>query len=156
MAATALDDSQRTLLKDIRRAALDILARREHSTLELKRKLDRRFGFSDLTGQVLEQLRSDKLLSDERFAESYIRYRSRAGFGPQRIAKELGERGVSDLLASALVGEYDSEWVAAAKRERTKKFGEVLPVNQEDRLKQMRFLHYRGFSYEIIDQVVED
>lgn len=156
MAATVLDDSQRTLLRDIRRAALDILARREHSTLELKRKLDKRFGFSDLTRQVLEQLRNDRLLSDERFAESYIRYRSRTGFGPQRIAKELGERGVSDLLASALVSEHDPDWVAAAKRERSKKFGDRPPVDQDDRLKQMRFLHYRGFSYEIIDQVVED
>lgn len=156
MAATVLDNTQRTLRKDIRRAALDILARREHSTLELKRKLDKRFGFSDLTRQVLEQLSDDRLLSDERFAESYIRYRSGAGFGPQRIARELGERGVSDLLASALVGEHDSDWVVAARRERSKKFGEGPPVDQDDRLKQMRFLHYRGFSYEIIDRVFED
>lgn len=149
-------DEERKLLRDMRRTALDALARREHSTLELRRKLDQKFGYSHFTSQVLDKLNQDKLLSDERFAESYVRYRSRVGFGPQRISKELSERGVSGLHISSALREYDNEWLGIARREYSKKFPAGLTATHAERMKQMRFLQYRGFSFDIIDQVVSD
>ena len=151
---STLNEEQRELFRAIRKTALDTLARREHSTLELKRKLDKKFGFTDLTHNVIEQLASEKLLSDERFAESYVNYRSGSGFGPQRIARELGERGVNDTLARTLVTQDMIDWLAIAQHERKKKFGETAPLEKREKIKQIKFLQYRGFPFDIIDQVV--
>lgn len=154
LAEQAQDDDQRKLLRDMRRAALDTLARREHSELELRRKLDKKFGYSPLSEQVLEKLKLDKLLSDERFAESYIRYRSHAGFGPQRITKELSERGVGEAIISRSMQQQDLDWFAIARREYAKKFGGAPCDDRAEQVKRMRFLQYRGFSFDIIDQAM--
>ena len=86
--------------------ALEALARREHSSVELRRKLDVRASGETATGrsqqhidQVIEALMLDGSLSDERFAAEYVRIRVAKGFGPLRIRMELIERGVPDRLA---------------------------------------------------------
>ena len=137
----------------MRKAAMDLLARREHSRLELKRKLDKRFGFNEYTGAVIERLAEEKLLSDERFAENYIHYRSSAGFGPKRIAMELGEKGVSSALCNSLLEQGIQDWLAIASRERQKKFGAAAPEKPGDKARQVRFLQYRGFSFDTIDKL---
>jgi regulatory protein len=53
---------------DVRRVAMDLLARREHSVLELTRKLQARGFEPQLVDAALQQLVADGLLSDARFA----------------------------------------------------------------------------------------
>ena len=59
---------------DLRRAALDLLARREHSSQEMITKLKRRFRKrlegDDIYHAVVDELVADGLLSDERYAAS--------------------------------------------------------------------------------------
>ena len=71
-----------TKIRDVRRAAMDILARREHCCAELKRKLQAKSFSGDTIDTVLRQLQDEGLLSDSRFAESYVRFRAMKGFGP--------------------------------------------------------------------------
>ena len=100
--------------REVRRFAMDLMARREHSRYELAQKLRKRCArravlegaeegpdTDSLIEEVLDKLCSDELLSDRRFVESYITYRQRAGFGPLKVAAELRERGISDQLANA-------------------------------------------------------
>ena len=62
---------------DVRRAAMDLLARREHSVEELRQKLARRFGRDQELDQViveqLDRLVDEGLLSDSRFAAAMLR-----------------------------------------------------------------------------------
>ena len=131
---------------DIRRKAMDLLARREHSRVELARKLHGRFSEFTVVEAVLDKLVADGLLSDERFAEDYVNYRRKAGFGPIRIASELRQRGVSDAILNRAVENDSTIWRQCAAQAKAKKYGEQLPESMEERAKQQRFLSYRGFS----------
>lgn len=132
----------------MRRAAIDLLARREHSRFELYQKLRKKGCASHLINQILDELRDKKWLSDERFIESYINHRAGQGYGPIRIRQELIERGAANYLIEEHLNESASKWIALAEQVRCKKFGPTLPTEISERVKQFRFLQYRGFSFE--------
>ncbi len=82
----------------MRKRALDLLARREHAVAELTRKLIEK-GFDEIfVHEALSALVDDGLLSDARYAESYVRSRMGKGFGPVRIREELRQRGVASAV----------------------------------------------------------
>ena len=141
-------------IKDIRRSAMDLLARREHSRLELARKLHRRYSEYDLIEAALDKLVKDSLLSDERFTEVYVSYRKRAGFGPVRIAGELRERGVSDSLTNRYLDGADAGWRDAALAARDKKFGPQPVTEVNEKVRQQKFLSYRGFRHNHFDHIL--
>lgn len=128
------------------RSAANMLARREHSVFELTRKLQQRDIPPDVIDKVIAALIADRLLSNERYAESYVRMRSDKGYGPIRIRMEMQERGVDEVLIEEYLDGAEVDWFELACEVRTRKFGEELPEAFEQRAKQMRFLQYRGFS----------
>ena len=91
-----MSDQQEITPTDVRLAAMDLLARREHSVIELKRKLQRRFGDECAIDDQVARLAEEGLQSDARFAESFLCQRSGSGYGPARLKAELRERGLSD------------------------------------------------------------
>ena len=132
----------------IRNSALNLLAQREHSKLELQNKLIAKgFSVAEIT-KVVQELSQEGLQSDERFVEGYIAMRSRRGFGPLRIKAELGERGIVPELIEQFVQEYN--WSDLIRVVRRKKFGQELPSNLQDQTKQMRYLYYKGFDVDLI------
>ena len=76
------------------------LARREHSRLELRRKLVAIAQEGDDVEAVLDELAAKGWLSDERFAEQSIRAKARR-FGPLKVAHLLRSRGLSDETIAA-------------------------------------------------------
>ena len=127
-------------------SALRLLARREHSELELRHKLSgRRFAETSIDA-VIANLLDEGLLSDRRFAEQYIRSRFERGYGPLRIQAELRERGVGDKLIECFLEELSGYWCDSAGQQRERRFGRQLPANYRERAKQMRFLQQRGFA----------
>ena len=68
----------------IEHGALRLLASREHTRLELQRKLARHHDEAQID-PVLDDLERRRLLSDARFAENYVSQRSRRGYGPLRL-----------------------------------------------------------------------
>ncbi|NNL57271.1 MAG: regulatory protein RecX [Pseudomonadales bacterium] len=142
--------------KAIRRSAMDLLARREHGTVELQRKLLKKFADYSLVDHELSRLVDEGLLSDARFVEAYIRYRAKAGFGPVKILVELRERGVRDELSKKNIYAGTFDWVACARQARDKKFGlerDYNHLDSQERARQMRFLAYRGFSSEQVAEL---
>ena len=136
-----------------RRTAMNLLARREHSTRELKRKLKVRGMEGVVVDEVLATLQQQQLLSDERFVEMLVHSRIGKGHGPLRIQVELREHGVSDELIATAVDVNDTQWRDSIKAVRQKRFGASLPCSINERAKQMRFLQYRGFTPEQIRAV---
>jgi regulatory protein len=139
---------QRTL----RERALGLLARREHSSAELGRKLAAHVGPEDDLEALLEDLRRRKLLSDERYAESRTHALSRK-FGAARIAHELRARGLDKGLAERASAAARSTEVERARAVWLRKF-HTAPATREERARQMRFLQSRGFSFDAIRAVV--
>ena len=78
----------------------------------------------------------------------------RSKFGSRRIVYELQQKGLDeDLIATALPHLQETELETAHTVWR-KKFGEM-PINAKERAKQIRFLMSRGFTSEIIRQVLQ-
>jgi len=123
---------------------MDLLARREHSRLELERKLLARSFSEPLVGAVLDELEDDGLLSAERFTQSFVESRYSRGQGPHRIEKELAERGIEST--DGYLDDERFDWAALARETRIKRFGKGVPDDFAEKARQMRFLEYRGFS----------
>lgn len=125
---------------------MDWLARRECSRCELEQKLARRFPDATAAiGPVLDQLELEGLLSDARFAESFVRSRANRGHGPRRIAADLRTRGISP----AALHEAPDDWLVRAREVRARRFGAELPADAAACARQMRFLAARGFPADI-------
>ena len=124
--------------------ALRFLSMREHSRLELGRKLSKNAEEGDDIEALLDLLEQNNWLSQERFSESLIHRRS-ARFGNSRIVAELQSHGVKgEALQELKAGLADSE-TARACEVWERKFGEVA-TDPKERNKQARFLMQRGFS----------
>ena len=130
---------------DVRLAAMDLLARREHSVIELKRKLKRRFGDECAVDDQLAMLAEEGLQSDARFAESFLCQRSGSGYGPVRLKAELRERGLSDEQIEQGLQELVIDWCEVASQVLEKKFGPEPPADVKEKARRLRFMQYRGF-----------
>ena len=134
----------------IRTTAMRLLARREHSRLELKNKLENR-GFEEIiVFRLLDSLENENLLSDKRFARSFIENRSLTGYGPNRIRFELVNRGVSRAIANDLIEEANIDWSQCSLDLIQKRFGIDKPNNFSDWAKRARYLKQRGFELDEI------
>ena len=129
---------------------MDLLARREHSEQELRQKLKSRDYDVEAIDEVLQQLQQDGLQSDERFAEAYVNTRFNAGVGPFKIRYELRQKGVSDLLGDEILEPFSDRWNQLMVQQRVRKFGESIPADYGERMKQARFLQNKGFSPESV------
>lgn len=138
-----------------REQAVALLARRDHSRLELTRKLDGRGFPPEMIAAVLAELERTGLLRAERFAGSFVRTRVAKGQGPRRIRGELAERGVAAAGAAAALAAEEVDWIAAARAARCKRFGPDLPRDFKERARQARFLQYRGFDAAQIQAALE-
>jgi regulatory protein len=133
-----------------------LLAAREHSRLELTRKLAQRQYDSALLEQVLDRLQQTGLQSDEPFTESFIESRMRKGQGPVRIRQELKERGVDAALIDLGLEIFDDEWRALLAQVHDAKFGSSRSCESRELAKRARFLEYRGFPGEMIRSFLLD
>ena len=134
----------------IRKKAMDLLTRREHSEQELRQKLKSREYEADAIDQALQGLKNDRLQSDERFTEAYVNHRFNAGVGPLKIRYELRQRGIADLLADEFLELLSDRWDQLMVQQRVRKYGESIPAGYAERMKQARFLQNKGFSPESV------
>jgi regulatory protein len=157
--------------------AIALLAQREHSEAELRRKLLRWARAAaeraaagaaadaepDADGaterararvdDLIAWLREHEYLSEARFVDSRVHARS-TRFGNLRIRQELAQHGVS-LSGEAAQALKDSELQRAIDVWQ-RKFGRgaAAPATPAERARQARFLAARGFSGEVVAQVL--
>jgi regulatory protein len=128
--------------------AMRLLARREHSRDELRRKLVRIATESDDVEAVIETLAQKGWLSDARFAEQAVRAQARR-FGPLKVAHALRAKGVADETISAAFIAAGADGAADIQRVWKSRF-HALPENDRERARQVRFLQGRGFALDDI------
>ena len=151
--------------------ALQWLAQREHSRVELRRKLMRlaRLRVAEQAAgkaadecdaaanpapeidALLDWLIANRYLSDARFVESRVNAR-RVRYGNLRIRQELGQHGAA-LDAATAERLKDSE-LARARAVWARRYGGAPAVLAAERARQVRFLAGRGFSADVIRRVI--
>jgi regulatory protein len=174
VSADAPAPRRKPVVVSLRERALRILVRREYSRLELRRRLLEHAASEEELDALLDTLEQKKQLSDQRYAESRARVLGRK-YSSARIGQELRRQGVGDAdMAQAM---HDAR-AADLQRARTiwqRKFGSrpSFDLNDDDsnnasnnawsdrtnntaaeRARQIRFLQSRGFSFDIIRQVI--
>jgi regulatory protein len=142
------------LASTLRERALKFLARREHSRVELARKLARHADDSTEIDGVLDDLESRGWLSERRVVEQVVHAR-RTRFGARRIERELLDKGISEDSVAAVLPQLREGELEAARAVWLKKFGGRQPGRPAERARQVRFLQGRGFDLDVIMKVIE-
>jgi regulatory protein len=124
------------------------LARREHSRAELHSKLLPHVQEGENLEAVLDELEKRNWLSDARAATLFVDTK-RGRFGTQRIAHELRQKGIPENLIADAMPQLKETELDAARDVWQRKFG-VQPQDSKEKAKQIRFLQSRGFSMEVI------
>lgn len=132
--------------------AVALLARREHSRLELHRKLQSRAENPEDIPLLLDELEQQGLLSNERFAQSLVHRRAN-GRGVRQVAQELRQHGLPAELIEPIQESLSATESERARATWEKKFG-VLPASQKEYARQARFLASRGFSTQTIQRLL--
>lgn len=130
---------------DPRAQALKLLARREHSARELKRKLAARGIADDEAAAAVAHAASEGWQDDARYAETLVRVRVGQGYGPLRIEAELEVAGVAAEHIRAALEAAGVDWRELALQQHAKKFG-APPRSSAERARQYRYLQGRGFD----------
>jgi regulatory protein len=131
--------------EDAYAAGLRLLARREHSTLELTRKLEQRGFTSASIEPALGRLREEGSLSDARFAGALTRHRAAQGYGDLRIRAELAQHGVEPALVDGALEGLGGDWAEPALAQARRHFPEP-PETAEAKARVLRYLAQRGFA----------
>jgi regulatory protein len=132
--------------------ALRLLGAREHSRVELERKLAQFEEEPGSLARALDALQAKGFINEQRVLESVLHRRS-AKLGTARIRQELQGKGLAPEAVQQAVAQLRDTEVERAREVWRKKFGEP-PADAAARNKQMRFLAGRGFGGDTIHKVV--
>lgn len=136
----------------LRARALQLLARREHTRLELKRKLAPHAADPGELDTLFEELTARGWLAETRVAEQVIHSRRRR-FGSRRIRQELLAKGVAEEVVAAALPQLKESELEAALAVWRRKF-KAPPGTNAERGRQVRFMQGRGFTMETILKVI--
>ena len=137
----------------LRSLAFALLAKREYSQTNLRKKLLEYGAVAEELEVLLEELALNQYQSDERMAGMVMRSQIRQGKGPQRIKMALQKHDIDQELVSEELQEVD--WFKEALQLKIRKFGTDVTKDPKLKAKQVRFLQYRGFSMDVILKVIQ-
>jgi regulatory protein len=141
--------------------ALDLLALRARSAVELRRMLLRKQEPRDLVETAIERLLRAGFLDDASFARQFARSRALgAGLSRRRLQQELALRGVARDVASAALNEVFTEEpideVAGLERVARKKLALLAKLDAPTRRRRLSaFLVRRGYDFDDVNRIVD-
>jgi regulatory protein len=155
------DATERSQFARLLDRAMRILAMRDHSEVEFRRKLalsaERAAMYAKNKSQEPETITPEQIdrvvawcyenryLDDAHFAERFVASRSRKGYGPQRIRMEMGQKGIDKTLADEVLANSEIDWARQAFEVAERKFGLPLPTDWKEKAKVQRYLMTKGF-----------
>jgi regulatory protein len=126
--------------------ALRALRHREHSRLDLDRRLERAGVPAGEREQALDGLAEAGLLSDTRFAEARARALAARSAGDELIRRDLARHGVGDDVVADVIAQLPPE-AARAEEAFRRRGGDA---------RALRYLAAKGFSAESLERLGHD
>ena len=134
-----------------------LAARSEKSSGDALR-LMQRWGVPEAERQgVLDKLVENRFIDDSRYAEAYVREKSRlAGWGWRKISMQLKAKGISQDIIQEALTQIDSGDVQQRLQEKLRRKIKTLKANSDYELrgKLFRYALSQGFDYAEITQAV--
>lgn len=135
--------------------AVGLLSRREHSRLELSRKLIARGLDPSEVAVAVGRLAADGWQDDARFAESLVRARVSGGYGPIRIRAELFTHGLDEDAVVRALATFEGDWDEIARDLVRRRCGAGPQDELARRRKASDLLVRRGFAGDTIRQATQ-
>lgn len=158
-----------TMVKDVEKAAVELLAGRAFTVSDLRKKLRAKKFPDNAVDSVIADFKSRGLLNDGYYAESFSRSRWLSStWGPKRIKQALRQKGVQDAEVDQATrrvfqdghsnqtmygiseDSMDHLFEQAAKQWQR---GQSLPLENR-RARVVRWLQYRGFNWAVTNAIV--
>ena len=138
---------------ELRQTAIRLLARREHTRVELARKLSG-LGTQEEIATVLADMEASQLQSDNRTAENYLGSNA-SRLGASRLRHTLKTRGVApEMIEEQLARANLPDEIERARAAWSRKFS-AAPSNPKEWARQARFLQSRGFAGDIVRRLLK-
>lgn len=138
--------------------AVSYLSRREHSRVELARKLSPHADTPEEVEALLDSLAREGWQSDSRFVQGVVHTKSPAQ-GSVRIIHALRQQGISDAEVARVREQLKDTEFERAREVWQKRFGAKESAGQSstpaEYAKQARFLAARGFTHDVIRRLLK-
>lgn len=137
--------------------AAGLCARSEQCTFDIRNKLQRRELPENEVEDIIDYLTKLRYLSDERYARSYVRTKSKlSGWGPWKIRSALAAKRISKSLIDNAMEETDAEKFEANALAAARRKCQNLNLNDRtDRMRLYRFLSSRGYGSRTVEHVMK-
>lgn len=149
--------SSRSLLtteSELMDACIRLLARRDYSAGELRKKLLAKTTEPHLVDSVIQRVQDLGYQNDERYAGAYVRYAISQGKGPGWIAAQLFQREIPKTLIDDSIDAAEVDWQSLAAEQLKRKF-KAPALDQRELAKQFRYLTSRGYQPDVIRNAVD-
>ena len=133
-------------------ASLRMLAMRDMSRMQFVQKLSAKAFASEEIGVAVAWCEAEGWLNEARYADVTAR-RLGQKYGASRISHTLRQKGVNDLAIAETVAILRESELARALRIWSRRFA-AIPDSADARVKQTRYLQSRGFSFDVIKQIL--
>ncbi|GFP89120.1 regulatory protein recx [Phtheirospermum japonicum] len=153
----------------VEKLAIELLASRAFTALELKKKLQAKKFALEIVDDVITDFQSRGLINDCLYAEAYSRSRwSSSSWGPRRIRQALSKKGISEVdTQNAIKQVFESEdqdsginmsklSIDQLYAQASKQWQRSQGVSQDTRKSRIiRWLQYRGFNWNVTSYVLK-
>ena len=141
--------------------ALQYLAARPRTAHEVQQKLHRSGVPEEVVDEVMARLHTQGALDDAAYTHAYLTSRlGSRGYGPQRLRRELHQRGISRTLVEEAVQQdlTVEDVLAAARAQAAKRWPRLARETNlaKRRQKLFAFLRRRGFPSATAQQVITE
>jgi regulatory protein len=148
---------EQALVERARADAHRLLAQRLRARSELAARLRQKDHPDEIVSVVLAELEHAGLLDDAAFAAAFTADRRRlAGWGDQRIHRQLKSFGVASAHIEAALGLGDDEQQLALARAALARYGRPQPPLEAAKGRAFQLLRRRGFSTNVSYRAVAD
>lgn len=136
-----------------------LCARSEHCSYEMREKMMRWGVASDVQDKIVDRLIDDKFIDDERFARVFISDKLRFNhWGRRKIEQALFQKRIPKQISQPILNEItDQEYIEQLLPLIKSKRKSLSSVEDDYELRQrlVRFALQRGFTFDVIRQVID-
>lgn len=149
--------AEETVLRRVTDRMRALCSKREYCSSEIKKKLnDALEGDNEAVAGILDSLKKDGYVDDSRYASAFARDKSSiAGWGNIKIRHALAAKGVERDVVEAALKEIDPEKADSRLEKLAANRYKALKDDPQCRLKMLRYLLGRGYSYDEVLSVTE-
>ena len=152
-------ENQQNIEKEIFTKLARLCSRSEECSPDIRKKIREMGGDSEVEDRIIQRLRDEKYLDDERFVRAYVRDKFRLNqWGRIKMRYYLKMKGLNEKIIETGFEEIDEEqYVKLLKKTMKDKARTIKKKEKYEKMAQViRFAQGRGFEPELIHRYLNE